>query len=240
MTRFGVFALVAACALALAGCADAYSGLAAADGVQTVGDATAFFAHRPTGSQYAAAAIGSVDSLGAVMRELSRARSSPAFCRGFSGSVRVSSLAMSFAWEGSARGNSGAEAGASSATATGLTFLAPEGSIRHAGAARANCADYASTYTAGLEATALRFRIPIAVQYRGGELQNVRVSRASFGQYTMSVDGIHGAGGVSIVGILANHRTPIASLQADRFGNGNLTITSTGAQYRLADWVVVA
>jgi len=240
MARFGVCTLVAACALALAGCADAYSGLSAAEGVQTVGDATAFFAHRPTGSQYAAAAIGSFDSLGALMRELSRARSSPAFCRSFSGAVRVSSLAMSFAWEGSARGNSAADAGGSSATASGLMFLAPEGSIRHGAVARANCPNYAPTFTAGLEATALRFRIPIAIEYRGGELQNVRVSRASFGQYTMSVDGIRGAGGVSIVGVLANHRIPIASLQADRFGNGNLTITSTGAQYRLANWMVVA
>jgi hypothetical protein len=42
----------------------------------------------------------------------------------------------------------------------------------------------------------------------------------------------------SFMGFIAKDGTQLAELRADGFGNGTLTITSTGAQYRLADWIV--
>ncbi|MEO6836171.1 MAG: hypothetical protein ABI231_09755, partial [Candidatus Tumulicola sp.] len=45
--------------------------------------------------------------------------------------------------------------------------------------------------------------------------------------------------GASVRGGLTNGRMQIATLIANAVGNGELTITSTGAQYPLIDWTVV-
>jgi len=38
---------------------------------------------------------------------------------------------------------------------------------------------------------------------------------------------------------VSNGRTSVATFHVNTFGNGALTITSTGAQYKLVDWIVV-
>jgi hypothetical protein len=85
MARSRVFAIAAASALALVACGgeSAYPGFAATgSGVETVNDAAAIAAHRPTGSQYSAAAIGAVDAVGSLIKELPALDGQPSRGRG--------------------------------------------------------------------------------------------------------------------------------------------------------------
>jgi hypothetical protein len=253
MARPGVFALATVCALALAGCSNgSYSGLAA--GVETVEDAAAIVAHRPTGTQYAAAAIGAADTLGAVLGGLSDARTLErtnarrlTFCQSFAGSGggRVPVLGMSFGWQGTTNGafedsiHHGSDAFAVLALASGTAIVGPEGSMEPLSSVpRASCANARPAFAALGPEAPMSFRIPLHVVYRSGRLLSVTVSHAAYGNYWFELSPSRSEREPRMVGIIGSGRTRIAALRVDRFGNGELTITPTGAQYRLVDWMV--
>lgn len=220
MARFRLFACAMAFVFALAGCGDAYSGLSSSSGVETVGDLAAAVAHRPTGTQYAAAAIGAVDTLGAVLGRVNavaqRPESAPVFRQSFAGmGAGVPALGIAIGWQGTTYGrlSQGNSSGiiAASATSSGGTFIG---------------------------SSASHFRISIRAAYRNGRLTSLNASRATFGGYTMFLASSRPGNATRIVGIVNDGRTKIATLWSDALGNGSLTITSTGAEYRLADWSV--
>ena len=218
--RSRLFACLAACAVAFSGCSDAYSGLSASAGVETVGDAAAVVAHQPTGTQYAAASIGAVDTLGAVLSRITglaqRSESGSSFRQSF---VETGSgdraLGIVFGWQGTTNGR--------------LLGANPHG------AATAVAIASGSTFAGSAVS---HFRISLRAAYRKGRLIALNVPYATFGRYAMSVATSHGSGAAKVAGALSDGRTRIASLSSDASGNGKLTITSTGAEYRLANWTI--
>jgi len=255
MIRSRVFAFAAVCALALAGCGDgSYSGLAGSADVETVGDATAIVAHRPTGSQYAAAAIDAVDTFGAALGGVAALENlqlagggGATFCHTFAGfgGEWVPALAMTLGWQGDTSGVASARRRpgtplAVNAIAAGTAFVGPEGSIEPLDAwSRAQCPSATPTYAIIGKALVLPFKIPFRVDYRNGRLSGVSVSHATFGEYSIALTTKRVARTLRIEGIIDDGRTRIADLRADALGSGDLIITSTGAQYRLVGWSVV-
>ncbi len=383
MARSRFFAIVAACAFALAGCSSrgGYSSFStSSNGLETVDDAAAIVAHRPTGSQYAAAAIGAVDSVGSLVRELTAAGGSSAtsrdcregaeflapsrtgdprstetreffdagctqlardtvrtfaplgmgteseavsvsiyarnsaaplalrlensritgakfdvfgfpivrdgfarattrqllvsnqrrsvsssqivmmpargddgnaLCAGSAGydASGIPSLDATFGWQGatvdsprSIRRDDRAGGVTVSTTQIGSAVAGPIGSLSLlAGPPRKACA--ATTNTLVGATTASAFTIPIRAVYRYGRLSSLNVFRASFsGGFTLdlaSSNSRNRTGPLAVSGLLTNGKTHVANLFSDAFGSGVLTITSTGAQYRLVDWTVV-
>ncbi len=255
MERPRVFAIAAACAFALVGCGDGmYSGLAGAGGVETVGDAAAIDAHRPTGSQYAATAIDAVDTFGAALAgitaldNLQRTDRRVAFCRTFAGfgGAWVPALEMTLGWQGATSGAARALRRpdaplAVSATAAGTAFVGPEGSVEPLDAwSRTRCPSAAPSYAIVGTAMIMPFKIPFRLDYRNGRLWDMSVSRATFGEYSIALKTMHVERTLRIEGIIDDGRTRIADLRADGLGSGDLTIISTGAQYRLVGWSVIA
>lgn len=271
MARFRFFACALACAFALAGCGDAYSGLTSPAGIETVGDAAAAVAHRPTGSQYAVAAIGAIDTLGVVLdglaavnaagswtqrqsptatrtysRSLTKVTAAgfgtpPSFCQSFAGyGAGVPALAVTFGWQGMTNGrmSSGGRVSTDAATAAGSTFAGSASSL--AALSRVPVSDCANSVPLAVSgwAAAAPFRVSILAVYESGHLTSVNVSRATFGKYSLTLTTQRPGRDPRINGLVADGRIPVASLSSDAFGNGNLTITSTGAQYRLSGWVV--
>ncbi|MGA8534149.1 MAG: hypothetical protein WB615_08595 [Candidatus Tumulicola sp.] len=383
MVRSRVFAIAAACAFALAGCSGQGGYSATGGGSETVDDAAAIVAHRPTGSQNAAAAIGAVDALGSLVKELADADgigSLGGTCRGGSeffapsrdgdprstelreffdagcthlardavrvyrpngshgeseavavsiyapgssapialrlensqitnatfgalgfpiaryGFVRttvrqllisnqrqsvsssetimlpsrsndlgtlcqnsagynaagIPSLDATFGWQGATvdsptpiRRDDGTGVVTVATTQVGDTFAGPVGSLSLlTGPSHVNCAEAAPAYAIGGGTTASAFRIPVRAAYRHGRLASLAVSRATFsGGYRFDLATARNprnqTGAAFVSGVLANGRTRVATLSSDEFGSGELTITSTGAQYRLVDWTVV-
>lgn len=255
MIRSRVFAIAVACALTLAGCGDGgYSGLAGSSGVETVGDAAAIVAHRPTGSQYAATAIDAVDTFGAALGGVGALENvqrtvggSLLFCRTFAGlgGEWVPALDMTLGWQGT---TSGIAAGAGrpgapisvKAIAAGTAFVGAEGSIEPLDAwSRSQCPSETPTYAVIGKALVMPFKIPFRIDYHNGRLSGLSVSHASFGTYSLALTTIRVARTLRIEGIIDDGRTRIADLRADELGSGDLTITSTGAQYRLVGWSVI-
>jgi hypothetical protein len=252
MARSRLFGIVVACAFALAGCGDGtYSGIS---GVETVGDAAAIVAHRPTGTQYAATAIDAVDTFGAALggiaalENLQPARGrGMAFCRTFAGfgGDWVPALETTLGWQGATRGIAMAlhrpdTPLAVRAIAAGTAFVGPEGSIEPLDAwSRERCPSAIPTYAIIGKAMVLPFKIPFRLDYRNGRLWGLSVSHATFGTYSIELTTMRFERTLRIDGIIDDGRMRIADLRTDGLGTGDLTITSTGAQYRLVDWSVV-
>jgi hypothetical protein len=166
--------------------------------------------------------------------------------------VGIPSLDATFGWQGatldspaSIRRDDATGAVTVSTTQIGSTFAGPVGSLSLlAGSPHATCPYASPAYMLTGGTAASSFAIPIRAAYHRGRLWSLEVSRASFaGGYTLELATTRNAksqtGSVIVNGILANGKTRIASVSSDEFGSGELTITSTGAQYRIVDWTVV-
>ncbi len=44
---------------------------------------------------------------------------------------------------------------------------------------------------------------------------------------------------LAVTGVITKGETELGSFDENAAGNGTLTVTSTGAQYRIKDWIVV-
>jgi hypothetical protein len=163
----------------------------------------------------------------------------------------VPSLDATFGWQGSTiesptsiRRDDGNGSVTVSTTQVGNTFAGPVGSLSLlAGAPGGSCTDAPPAYALTGASTASAFTVPIRASYRDGKLSSLAVWRASFSSgYRFDLtttrrakNGIDGG----VRGLLTDGKTQVASLSSDAFGSGELTITSTGAQYRIVDWTVV-
>jgi hypothetical protein len=85
------------------------------------------------------------------------------------------------------------------------------------------------------------FSIPISVTFRRGQLWSLSVSNAKFSNgESLEATSENNRQGVSVSGVITNERSQMATFRTDAGGDGTLTITSTGAQYVIANWVVVS
>ena len=84
------------------------------------------------------------------------------------------------------------------------------------------------------------FSIPVSLAFRRAELSNLSVAGARFANGDrLVVTTQSDRRPVQVDGAIADGRTQLATFRTDTQGNGTLTITSTGAQYVIADWIVV-
>ncbi|MFY9720221.1 MAG: hypothetical protein WAK16_11315 [Candidatus Cybelea sp.] len=191
-----------------------------------------------------AASLGVVSRSQLVMRP--RLGNVFAYCESSAGYAikGIPSLDETFGWQ------SGAYAGGTrvidghgfstwSANASGKSVQAPIGGlsvVRNGGGT--SCPMMAPTYSVSGSTGGDAFSIPITLSYRRGMLWNLSVSNAMFSGGEILDVATSSDRQASFMGFIAKDGTQLAELRADGFGNGTLTITSTGAQYRLADWIV--
>lgn len=161
----------------------------------------------------------------------------------------IPSLDVTFGWQTAAfsevaRATDGHGMATWSATENGTVFQAPIGSlVISQNAVNPACPMTASEFSVtSAAADKSSFSIPISVTFRRGLVVGISVAHARVGGDTLDVatatyrartdDGY-------VRGIIKGDRTQIATFHTDGFGNGTLTITSTGAQYVIRDWIVV-
>lgn len=113
-------------------------------------------------------------------------------------------------------------------------------SIRRS-AGSASCPMTSPAFTVAGADVSNAFSIPITLTFHRGELSNLNVAHATFANGE-SLDASTAAArrSVETSGIVRKGRTQVAGFQANALGDGILTITSTGAQYVINDWIVVS
>ena len=84
------------------------------------------------------------------------------------------------------------------------------------------------------------FSLPLSMAFHRGELINLSVVNGKFAsgdsiEVTTQPNGRH----TVVHGAIANGGAQLATFRTSASGDGTLTITSTGAQYVIADWIVV-
>jgi hypothetical protein len=127
-----------------------------------------------------------------------------------------------------------------SANTIGEAVQAPIGGLSIVRSGSASCPMLAPTFSVRGATADNAFSIPITLTYRHGTLWNVSVSNARFaGGESLDVAMSFGRP-QSITGTIANGSTELATFHTNAYGEGTLTITSTGAQYAIADWIVTA
>jgi hypothetical protein len=159
------------------------------------------------------------------------------------GTKGIPSLDETFGWQsgaysGGTRVSDGRGFSTWSANASGESVRAPIGRLAIVRKGSASCPMMAPTYSLRGATTGDAFSIPITLTYRRGALWNLSVTNAMFsGGESLDVAS-SSERQPSFMGFITRSGTQLAEIRADALGNGTLTITSTGAQYRLADWIV--
>jgi hypothetical protein len=160
----------------------------------------------------------------------------------------IASLDETFGWQGGAlSGGSRTAFGNSlvrwSATPTGTAYSGSIGALAVvSGAQNTTCPITTPGFKLSGGTAIGTYSIPLAVTFRRGMLWNLSVRNATLPNGdTLNVKTLGGRRNQRnyIAGSLDNNRTPIATFGVNGFGNGELTVTSTGAQYRIIDWIVV-
>lgn len=82
------------------------------------------------------------------------------------------------------------------------------------------------------------FEIPIAMAFRHSELFNLSVAGGRFASGDTLDVTTTSRQPVEVNGLITTGRTQLATFRTNAAGNGKLTITSTGAQYVVDDWIV--
>lgn len=156
----------------------------------------------------------------------------------------IASLDASFGWQsgvyaGGTRTSNG-DFATWSATATGASVEAPIGQLgimRHGGS---SCPMVDPTYTINGARTDDGFSIPISLTYQNGRLWDVTVSGGTFNNgERLDMSSAPATTRPTVYGIITKNETELGSFEESAAGNGTLTVTSTGAQYRIKDWIVV-
>jgi hypothetical protein len=169
------------------------------------------------------------------------------FCQGSAGysSRGIPSLDETFGWEsGAFSGGSRTADGHGSVTwlanASGAVVQGPIGGLSIGrGGSGATCPMMVPPFVLRGGTSASAFSIPIAMTFRRGTLENLNVFGARFSSgeslyATSETNRRHFA----VNGTIAKDRTQLATFRTDASGNGTVTVTSTGAQYVIADWIV--
>jgi hypothetical protein len=156
----------------------------------------------------------------------------------------IPSLDATFGWEGGAVSggsrSSGRGASVWSANASGAVVQSPIGglSLSRAGSS-ASCPVTAPAFILNGGTSENAFSLPISMAFRHGALTNLSVVSGRFANGESLEVTTANRQPVEVDGLVARGHTRVASLRVDASGNGTLTITSTGAQYVVADWIVV-
>ncbi|MFN2527445.1 MAG: hypothetical protein ABR584_01850 [Candidatus Baltobacteraceae bacterium] len=97
------------------------------------------------------------------------------------------------------------------------------------------------TLTGGTQTGA--FSIPITVTYKLGLLQSLRVTNAALANgNTLNVTtntSVQPQNSLFINGVISNGGSTVATFNTDAFGDGTLTLASSGKQFVITDWHVV-
>ena len=161
----------------------------------------------------------------------------------------IASLDETFGWQGGilsggTRTTKGNAFVTWSATPSGTIYQGAIGSLSISSATQNTSCPIAKPDFSLTGGTSLgTYSIPIAVSFHRGQLWSVTVSNGSLPNgdtLNVRTNRAHreGARGY-IVGAVTNGSTSVATFAVNAFGNGVLTVTSTGAQYKIVDWIVV-
>jgi hypothetical protein len=168
------------------------------------------------------------------------------FCQSSAGfSLKgIPSLDETFGWQsgtysGGARASGDHGFSTWSANASGEAVQAPIGGLSLARNGSASCPMLAPMFSVRGATANNAFSIPITLTYRHGTLWNLSVSNARFAGGE-SVDVAMSSGPLSLAGVITRGSTELATFRTNAYGKGTLTITSSGAQYAIADWIVTA
>jgi hypothetical protein len=161
----------------------------------------------------------------------------------------IPSLDETFGWQsaafsGVARATDGQGFATWSATENGDTAQGPIGSLSIAQrAVNAACPMTASTFSLGGAAAKNAFSMPIILTFHRGTLLSLTVANAKMldGETfdATTATGRQPSDRAYVSGTVKGSHAQIATFHTDAFGDGALTITSTGAQYIIADWIVI-
>ena len=157
----------------------------------------------------------------------------------------IPSLDATFGWEGGAvsgGAHSSSVSGAAvwSANASGAIVQSPIGglSISRTGAA-STCPLTAPAFVLNGGSSENAFSLPISMAFRHAALTNLSVVNGRFANgESLEVTTLANRQPFEVDGSIARGHTRVASFRTDASGSGMLTITSTGAQYSIADWIV--
>ncbi|HEY6326283.1 MAG TPA: hypothetical protein VIW73_07210 [Candidatus Cybelea sp.] len=171
------------------------------------------------------------------------------FCESSAGftTAGIPSLDVTFGWQsgafsGGARASDERGSATWSATASGEIIEGAIGalSIKRA-AGGGTCPLSAPAFLLdGADATNA-FSIPVSIAFHRGQLSNLSIANATFANgESLDVTSSASRHGASVNGVIRNGRTRLAAFRTNASGTGTLTITSSGAQYVVADWIVVS
>jgi hypothetical protein len=170
-----------------------------------------------------------------------------AYCQSAAGysANGIPSLDETFGWESGAfsGGTRTTDARGSATWLANATGAVVEGSIGALSVARteapAKCPMIVPTYVVTGGDSASAFSIPIAMAFHRSDLTSVTVSQARFANgQSLSVTSEGKRQAMIVSGIVSKGRTQVATFHTNALGSGTLTITSTGAQYVIRDWIV--
>jgi hypothetical protein len=169
------------------------------------------------------------------------------YCQSSAGYVvsGIPSLDETFGWESGAYSGGTRSADASglavwSARASGSVIQGAIGGLSIArNGASGSCPMSAPAFVLKGGSSQNSFEIPIGMAFRGGALFNLSVSNARFGNGASLGVTTSNRQPPEFNGVITRGRTQVATFRTNAAGDGRLTITSTGAQYVIADWIVV-
>jgi hypothetical protein len=169
------------------------------------------------------------------------------FCQGSAGYISrgIPSLDETFGWEsGAFSGGSRTADGHGSATwlanASGAVVQGPIGALSIGrGGSGVTCPMMVPPFVLRGVTSASAFSIPIAISFRRGTLESLNVVDARFS----SGESLYASSETirrrfALNGTIVKDRTRLATFHTDAAGNGIMTVTSTGAQYVIRDWIV--
>jgi hypothetical protein len=160
----------------------------------------------------------------------------------------VPSLDATFGWQSSSIEQAIQPSNVLSGTRTVVTsnqigrlFVGPIGSLSISGGTlQPSCPIARPAYALSGGTVSGTFKMAAQAVFRNGRLTELRVPGASTSAgYRFDAWTVAGGRERRVQAILADARARIASIDADRFGNGVMTVTTTGEEYRLIDWTVV-
>ncbi len=157
----------------------------------------------------------------------------------------IPSLDETFGWEsGALRGGArAADARGSAIWSAHASGAVVQGAIGGFSIARngtsASCPMNSPAFVLKGGASENAFELPIAMAFRYGALSNLRVANGTFANGDSLAVTTANRQPLEFEGAISNGRTQLATFRTNALGDGKLTITSTGAQYIIADWIVV-
>jgi hypothetical protein len=161
----------------------------------------------------------------------------------------IASLNETFGWQGGVASggsrtvnNDGSVTWTS--TGTGTVYTAAIGSLSIAiGVENTTCPIATPQYTLAGGTSQGAYSIPVTATYMHGELTSLSVTNATLASgNTLNVNtnsNVSPTNANFITGTIAGTSGQIATFAVDCFGDGTLTVTSSGAQYVIDDWHVV-